>query len=95
MHISRRNLVKLVATGSAAAMANPGIVLAQEARELIIISYPGVLSEPHRWLADQMEVRHPGLKIRLVPSDSQDVVAQIKASQIGRASCRERVCLAV
>ena len=81
MHISRRNLVKLVVTGSAAAMANPGIVLAQEARELIIISYPGVLSEPHRWLADQMEARHSGLKIRLVPSDSQDVVAQIKASQ--------------
>ena len=28
-----------------------------------------------------MEKRHPGLKIRLVPSESQDIVAQIKAAQ--------------
>ena len=58
----------------------PGRGLAQE-RELILISYGGKLQEPHRWLADRMEKRHPGLKIRLVPSESQDVVAQIKAAQ--------------
>jgi putative spermidine/putrescine transport system substrate-binding protein len=54
---------------------------AQTARELVIVSYPGRLAEPHRWLADQIEARHPGLKIRLTPSDSQDIVAQIKAAQ--------------
>ncbi|MBM3612834.1 MAG: extracellular solute-binding protein, partial [Alphaproteobacteria bacterium] len=54
---------------------------AQGARELVIVTYPGRLSEPHRWLSDQMERRHAGLRIRLVPSDSQDIVAQIKAGQ--------------
>src|SRR5262249_44231147 len=52
-----------------------------QGRELVIISYGGKLQEPHRWLADRMEKRHPGLKIRLVPSESQDIVAQIKAAQ--------------
>ena len=28
-----------------------------------------------------MEARHPGLKVRLVPSESQDIVAQIKAAR--------------
>lgn len=71
-------------TAGAATAATIGIATdarAQTARELVIITYPGKLSEPHRWLADQLEKRHPGLKIRLVPSDSQDIVAQIKASQ--------------
>lgn len=81
MQLTKRTAVKLMAGGSAAALLRPTVLRAQEARELIIISYPGRLSEPHRWLADQMEARHPGLKIRLVPSDSQDIVAQIKASQ--------------
>lgn len=79
--ISRRKIVHLVAGTMAANLAFPGRVMAQEARELVIITYPGRLSEPHRWLADQMEARHPNLKIRLVPSDSQDMVAQIKAAQ--------------
>ncbi|WP_162243926.1 extracellular solute-binding protein [Aurantimonas sp. Leaf443] len=48
---------------------------------MVIVTYPGALSAPHRWLADQIEARHPGLSIRLVPSDSQDIVAQIKAAQ--------------
>ena len=60
--------------------AVPRTACAQD-RELIIISYGGQLQEPHRWLADRMEKRHPGLKIRLVPSESQDIVAQIKAAQ--------------
>src|SRR5262249_28265928 len=34
-----------------------------------------------RWLADRMEKRHGGLKVRLVPSESQDIVAQIRAAQ--------------
>src|SRR5215831_17801956 len=67
--------------GAAALVAGvPGRGRAQE-RELVIISYGGKLQEPHRWLADRMEKRHPGLKIRLVPSESQDIVAQIKAAQ--------------
>jgi putative spermidine/putrescine transport system substrate-binding protein len=54
---------------------------AQQARELVIVSFAGQLQEPHQWLARRMEARHPGLKIRLVPSESQDIVAQIKAAQ--------------
>lgn len=77
--LGRRHLVAGAAAVSALGM--PTLVRAQAARELVIITYPGKLSEPHRWLADQMERRHAGLKIRLVPSDSQDIVAQIKAAQ--------------
>jgi putative spermidine/putrescine transport system substrate-binding protein len=82
MSVSRRQVIGLAAGGVAAsALAKPSFVRAAPARELVIITYPGRLSEPHRWLADRMEARHEGLKIRLVPSDSQDVVAQIKAAQ--------------
>ena len=80
MSLSRRQLLQ-AAAGGAAVTSVPSWVNAQEARELVIITYPGKLSEPHRWLADQMEARHSNLKIRLVPSDSQDMVAQIKAAQ--------------
>ncbi len=77
---SRRQALALAA-GGAAAIASPSILRAQTARELVIITYPGQLSQPHRWLGDQLEAKHPGLRVRLVPSDSQDVVAQIKAGQ--------------
>lgn len=79
--ISRRKVVQLVAGTMGGNLVVPSLVRAQESRELVVITYPGRLSEPHRWLADQMEARHPGLKVRLVPSDSQDMVAQIKAAQ--------------
>ena len=78
---SRRKVVQLVAGTMGGNLVMPSFVRAQESRELVVITYPGRLSEPHRWLADQMEARHPGLKVRLVPSDSQDMVAQIKAAQ--------------
>jgi len=78
--IDRRRIL-LGATGAALPLGMPGLLRAQTARELVFVTYPGRLSEPHRWLADQMERRHAGLKIRLVPSDSQDIVAQIKAAQ--------------
>lgn len=82
MTIDRRRFVGLAAASVAAGgLARPSLLRAQTPRELVIITYPGRLSEPHRWLADQMEARHPGLRIRLTPSDSQDVVAQIKAAQ--------------
>ncbi|MCY7306085.1 MAG: extracellular solute-binding protein [Rhodoferax sp.] len=81
MQFSRRKVVQSLAGAAVGSFGAPMLVRAQEARELVMISYPGRLSEPHRWLADQMEARHPNLKIRLVPSDSQDVVAQIKAAQ--------------
>lgn len=81
MKINRRKAIYLaggsivgLATGTRAASA-------QASREMVVVTYPGALSGPHRWLADQMEARHPGLTIRLVPSDSQDIVAQIKAAQ--------------
>ena len=81
MRVTRRRSLGLIAGTAAANLVAPGRARAQAARELVIITYPGKLSEPHRWLADQLEARHAGLKIRLVPSDSQDVVAQIKAAQ--------------
>jgi putative spermidine/putrescine transport system substrate-binding protein len=77
IRISRRQVL----AAGAATLAAPALVKAQAPRELIIVTYPGRLSEPHRWLGDQMERRHPGLRVRLVPSDSQDIVAQIKAAQ--------------
>jgi putative spermidine/putrescine transport system substrate-binding protein len=76
--ITRRGFGRMLAGAGAVALSRPAV--AQD-RELVIITYGGKLQEPHRWLADRMEKRHPGLKIRLVPSESQDVVAQIKAAQ--------------
>jgi putative spermidine/putrescine transport system substrate-binding protein len=64
-----------------ASLSMPGILRAQEARELVIVSFAGQLQEPHQKLAQEMQAKHPGLTIRLVPSESQDVVAQIKAAQ--------------
>jgi putative spermidine/putrescine transport system substrate-binding protein len=50
-------------------------------KELVVISYPGEAQVPYRkFLADPFEKQHPGLSIRLVPSESEDVVAQIKAA---------------
>ena len=67
-------------SGAAVALAAPA-VHAQAARELVIVSFAGQLQEPHAWLARRMEARHPGLRIRLVPSESQDIVATVKAAQ--------------
>ncbi|WP_376093624.1 PotD/PotF family extracellular solute-binding protein [Roseomonas sp. CCTCC AB2023176] len=75
--ISRRALGGLTV---GAALGTPRLARAQ-ARELIIVSFAGQLQEPHQWLARRMEQRHPGLRIRLVPSEAQDIVAQIKAAQ--------------
>ena len=79
MSLNRRSLIH--ATLASGLLAAPRIGHAQAARDLVIVTYPGRLSEPHRWLGDRLEARHRGLRVRLVPSDSQDVVAQIKASQ--------------
>ena len=76
----RRNFLKGTA-GTALSIMSPLLVSAQEARELVIVSFAGALQEPHQWLARRMEAKHPGLRIRLVPSESQDVVAQLKAAQ--------------
>ena len=76
----RRRFMQGAAGAALGAMA-PMLARAQEARELVIVSFAGALQEPHQWLARRMEARHPGLRIRLVPSESQDVVAQIKAAQ--------------
>ena len=76
----RRRFIK-GAAGAALGAVAPLLARAQEARELVIVSFAGALQEPHQWLARRMEARHPGLRIRLVPSESQDVVAQLKAAQ--------------
>ncbi len=80
--ISRRTFHRgLLGAGAAAAtLAKPGILRAQD-RELVVISYGGALQEPHRWLGDKLEAENPGLRVVLVPSESQDIVAQIKAAQ--------------
>ncbi len=78
MTLSRRHLIAISA--ALGAVSHRG-ARAQAARELVIVSFAGSLQEPHQWLARSMEARHPDLRIRLVPSESQDVVAQIKAAQ--------------
>lgn len=87
MSIDRRRALYMMGAGMGAGIGAVALggatrgAAAQEARELVIVTYPGALSEPHRWLANEIQSRHPGLTIRLVPSDSQDIVAQIKAAQ--------------
>ncbi len=76
----RRSFLK-GAGGAALGAFAPMLARAQDTRELVIVSFAGALQEPHQWLARRIEARHPGLKIRLVPSESQDIVAQIKAAQ--------------
>jgi putative spermidine/putrescine transport system substrate-binding protein len=50
--------------------------------ELVVVSYPGDAQIPYRkFLADPFEKKHSGLTVRLVPSESEDVVAQIKAAR--------------
>eukprot|EP01037_Dinobryon_pediforme_P031233 gene31233-35629_t len=80
MQIDRRQALYLVGGGIVALSGGTG-ASAEETRELVIVTYPGALSKPHRWLADKLQEAHPGLTVRLVPSDSQDIVAQIKAAQ--------------
>jgi putative spermidine/putrescine transport system substrate-binding protein len=50
--------------------------------ELVVVSYPGDAQIPYRkFLADPFEKSHAGMTVRLVPSESEDVVAQIKAAR--------------
>lgn len=50
--------------------------------ELVVVSYPGESQIPYRkFLSDPFEQTHPGTAVRLVPSESEDVVAQIKAAR--------------
>jgi len=77
LNLTRRRFGGLI---GATALAAPSIVRAQDS-ELIVVSYGGALQEPHRWLGDRLQERHSGLTVRLVPSESQEIVAQIKAAQ--------------
>src|SRR5271155_5333150 len=50
--------------------------------ELVVVSYIGEAQIPYRkFLSDPFEKKHPGTTVRLVPSESEDVVAQIKAAR--------------
>jgi putative spermidine/putrescine transport system substrate-binding protein len=52
------------------------------AAELVVVSYPGEAQTPYRkFLSDPFEQAHAGVTVRLVPSESEDVVAQIKATR--------------
>jgi putative spermidine/putrescine transport system substrate-binding protein len=54
----------------------------RQSSELVVVSYPGEAQIPYRkFLADPFEQKHPGLSVRLIPSESEDVVAQIKAAR--------------
>lgn len=79
--IRRRTFNRMLGGAAAWAVASPAILRAQTAKELVIVSYGGELQQAHRWLADRMEKNHSGLKIKLVPSEDQDIVAQIKAAR--------------
>lgn len=79
MKLTRRMFTK-GALATAGTLAAPSIVRAED-KELVIISYGGALQEPHRWLGDKLQKEIAGLTVRLVPSESQDIVAQIKAAQ--------------
>jgi putative spermidine/putrescine transport system substrate-binding protein len=79
--LTRRAFARGLAGGAAVLAAVASRRSAAQDRELVIITYGGKLQEPHRWLGDRLEKRYPGLKVRLVPSESQDIVAQIKAAQ--------------
>ena len=79
--INRRRFLERRRRRQAPLLAAPGIVRAQGARELVIVSFAGSLQEPHQWLARRMEAEASRPDIRLVPSESQDIVAQIKAAQ--------------
>lgn len=79
MKLTRRDFTRS-ALAAGAVMGAPSIVRASD-RELVVISYGGTLQEPHRWLADKLQAEIPGLTVRLIPSESQDIVAQIKAAQ--------------
>lgn len=69
------------ADSSAAAPASDTEWTEGSSIEMAMISYAGPSQEPHKfYIVDPMEEKYPGLKIRLVPSESQDVVAQIKAA---------------
>src|SRR5258708_37840080 len=53
-----------------------------DSSELVVVSYPGEAQIPYRkFLSDPFEKKNPGLTVRLVPSESEDVVAQIKAAR--------------
>lgn len=55
---------------------------ASGSKELVVISYPGDAQIPYRkFLADPFEKEHKGTSVRLVPSESEDVVAEIKAAR--------------
>ncbi len=65
--------------GAARCDSRPG---SSAATELLAISYAGATQVPHRkFLADPFEAAHPSVKVTLVPSESEDVVAQIKAAR--------------
>src|ERR1700733_10389511 len=50
--------------------------------ELVVVSYPGEAQTPYRkFLSDPFENAHVGVTVRLVPSESEDVVAQVKATR--------------
>ena len=53
-----------------------------EGAELVVVSYIGEAQTPYRkFLSDPFEKKHPGTTVRLVPSECEDVVAQIKAAR--------------
>jgi putative spermidine/putrescine transport system substrate-binding protein len=78
-HLSRRGVGKgLLAAG--ALLAAPGVARAQ-ARELVVVGFGGALDDPYKRIAQQMQERHRGLTVRIVPGISAEALAQIRAAR--------------
>ena len=57
MDLDRRSMLGMFGSGIVLAASGALPTLAQGSRELVIVTYPGALSGPHRWLADQIEAK--------------------------------------
>jgi putative spermidine/putrescine transport system substrate-binding protein len=79
MHVLTVLLAAMAASISAACSSSRS---GGDETELVAISYAGATQVPHRkFLADPFEAAHRSVKVTLVPSESEDVVAQIKAAR--------------
>ena len=77
--LSRRQFGLLIATTGLVGV-RPLIVHAED-RELVVVSWGGMLDEPFRRNAKALEAKHPGVTVRLVPGQGAQVIAEVKAAQ--------------
>jgi putative spermidine/putrescine transport system substrate-binding protein len=78
-HLSRREVAKRVLAASTL-LAAPSVVRAQ-ARELVVVGFGGTLDDPYKRVGEQVQGRHPGVTVRIVPGLSAEATAQIRAAR--------------